>query len=103
MYNIEYVNKVKGMSKKIVLDELEKDIDSNFDKLKTIKNSSSELDKLKVAAKEHLKAKKSTTIRISEGDLEMMRVKASKLGILYQTYINILIHKDATEGSKSAL
>jgi len=91
------------MSKKIILDEFEKDIESNFDKLKTMDNSSAELDKLKMAAKEHMKAKKRITIRVSEVDLETMRLKASKLGIPYQTYINILIHKDATAESHDAI
>ena len=50
-----------------------------------------------------MKAKKRITIRISESDLEIMRVKASKLGITYQTYITILLHKDAAEGTKSIL
>jgi predicted DNA binding CopG/RHH family protein len=39
--------------------------------------------------------KKSITIRISGGDIQAMKVKAAKMGVPYQTYINILIHRDA--------
>ena len=40
---------------------------------------------------------KSVTIRLSEDDIETMKNKASKLGIPYQTYIKMVIHKDACE------
>jgi predicted DNA binding CopG/RHH family protein len=39
--------------------------------------------------------KKSITIRISGSDIQAMKVKAAKMGVPYQTYINILIHRDA--------
>ena len=39
--------------------------------------------------------KKSITIRISNSDIQAMKVKAAKMGVPYQTYINILIHRDA--------
>ena len=39
--------------------------------------------------------KKPITIRLLESDIKAMKAKASKMGIPYQTYINILIHKDA--------
>ena len=42
-----------------------------------------------------MKRKKSITIRISEIDLEAMQIKASNLGVPYQTDINMLIHNDA--------
>ena len=55
------------------------------------------------AAKLHAKIKKSITLRVHEIDLEAMRLKASRLGIPYQTYINMLIHKDAAKGLKYAV
>lgn len=49
---------------------------------------------LEVAAKNYLSEKKRITIEMSRHDIEAVKIKASKLGIPYQTYINILIHKD---------
>lgn len=86
------------MSKKIILDELEKDIEENFETLKSIKNVEDEIALLTETAKSHIKRKKSITIRIREVDLEIIQIKASKLGIPYQTYINMLIHKNAMTG-----
>ena len=42
-------------------------------------------------------ATKSITIRVPEEDIEAMKSKASKLGLPYQTYIKMVIHKDASE------
>ena len=86
------------MSKRIVLDPYEQDIEDNFERLQSITNLEKEKAMLKEAAKRHVKRKKSITIRISEVDLETMQIKASKLGIPYQTYINMIIHKDAASG-----
>jgi len=83
------------MSKRIVLDKFEQDIEDNFESLKSSKNLVREKALIQRAAKNHIKRKRSITIRISEMDLEAMQIKASKLGIPYQTYINMLIHKDA--------
>ncbi len=47
-------------------------------------------------AQKHIQTKRPITIRVSEEGLEAMKIKASRLGIPYQTYINMLIHKDAT-------
>lgn len=86
------------MSNKIVLDQYEQDIEDNFDNLQSVTNLEKEKAMLKEAAQGHVKRKKSITIRVSEIDLEAMQIKASKLGIPYQTYINMLIHKDAVSG-----
>jgi predicted DNA binding CopG/RHH family protein len=40
---------------------------------------------------------KSITIRLSEEDINAMKTKATKLGLPYQTYIKMVIHKDACE------
>lgn len=84
------------MSKKIYLDTFEQDIENNFESLRPIDNLKIEMALINQAALTHLKRKKSITLRIYEFDLEAMRIKASKLGVPYQTYINMLIHKDAT-------
>lgn len=81
--------------KRIILDEYEKEIEDNIDLLVPVKNLKRERDAILKAAKAHVKNRKSITIRVQKVDLEAMKLKASKLGIPYQTYINMLIHKDA--------
>lgn len=86
------------MNDKLVLDAYEQDIEDNFESLVEIDDMKEKIFMLRNAAKNHIKKKKSITIRVSETDLEAMHIKASKLGVPYQTYINILIHKDAVSG-----
>jgi len=83
------------MSKKVHLDELEQDIEDNYEVLEPIANMEAEMAAIKKAATQYSKRKKSITLRVHEMDLEIMKIKASKVGVLYQTYINMLIHKDA--------
>jgi predicted DNA binding CopG/RHH family protein len=83
------------MNKNYRLDASEQDIEDNFEKLKSIDNQDAEINLIYNASLKHSKCKKPITLRVQETDLEVMRVKASKLGIPYQTYINMLIHKDA--------
>jgi predicted DNA binding CopG/RHH family protein len=84
------------MKKKIILDNFEQDIENNLESLSSVSNLKEEMLLIKKAAINHIKRKKSITLRISEMDLEAMKIKASRLGVPYQTYINILVHKDAT-------
>jgi len=84
------------MTKKTILDDYEKDIEENLGKRELLSDLDSEMELIQKAASSHKKKKKSITIRLSEYDLEAIKVKASKLGIPYQTYINIIIHKDVT-------
>jgi predicted DNA binding CopG/RHH family protein len=83
------------MKKKIKLDLYEREIKKNLHKAKPVENQKANLAKPKLAKKNYIAAKKSVTIRLSEGDLEAMKLKAEKMGIPYQTYINIVIHRDA--------
>jgi len=69
---------------------------SNFEKQSSIKNQE-DFNFFQNAAKTHLKKKQSITIRVAEQDIETIKIKASKLGLPYQTYINMLIHKEATK------
>ena len=78
------------------LDDFEKDIENNFEKQLPMKNMSREISLLTSTAALHSKSKKSITIRVHEMDLEAIRIKASRVGVPYQTYINMLIHNDAT-------
>ena len=80
----------------MTLDDFEKDIEDNFENLQPITNIAEEIALLKNVASNHSKNRKSITIRIPEMDLEAIRLKASKAGIPYQTYINMLIHQDAS-------
>ena len=84
------------MTKKIKLDEFERDIEDNFESLSEISDMQKEIALIKQSASNHAKKGKSITLRINDMDLEALKIKASKLGIPYQTYINMLIHKDAT-------
>ena len=81
---------------KYKLDKYEQEIEDNFEKQVSI-TTQGELNKLKMIAKNHLKKKRSITIRVAEHDIEAIKLKASKLGLAYQTYINMLIHKEATK------
>lgn len=86
------------MNKQIALDEFEQDIENNFESLHSVAQVTSEMILIKQAALEHRKRKKSITLRVHEIDIEVIKIKASKLGIPYQTYINMLIHKDVRSG-----
>ncbi|ACP53639.1 Unknown [Rickettsia africae ESF-5] len=48
-------------------------------------------------AKAHISKKRSVTIRIAEHDIEAIKIKASKYGLPYQIYLNMLIHSDPTK------
>ncbi|WP_341748235.1 CopG family antitoxin [Candidatus Tisiphia endosymbiont of Dascillus cervinus] len=78
------------------LDKYEQDIEINFEEQPSIKNQN-DIKLFQNAAKTHLKRKYPITIRVAEQDIEAIKIKASKLGLAYQTYINMLIHKEATK------
>lgn len=81
------------MSRK--LDKYEQDIEDNYEKQVSIPNLKEKIKLFQEAAKRHLKNKKAITIRVSPADIEAIKIKASKHGLPYQTYINMLIHQDA--------
>ena len=78
------------------LDKYELDIENNFQNQPSIKNTQ-QLEILRKSATQHQKSKKSITIRVANYDLEAIKLKASKMGLAYQTYINMLIHQEATK------
>ncbi len=84
------------MSKKVILDAYEQDLEDNLEKCIPSESESSLKQKIIKAANAHLSMKKSITLRTSVHDIEIIKIKASKLGIPYQTYLNMLIHKDAS-------
>lgn len=83
----------------VKLDNYEKDIDDNFFNQESITNSKVQIDSFKQSAIKHLKTKRPVTIRIANNDLEAIKIKASKSGVAYQTYINMIIHKEAIKAS----
>ncbi|MFM8453451.1 MAG: CopG family antitoxin [Gammaproteobacteria bacterium] len=83
--------------KKIILDAYEQEIEDNFEKFTDPKNKKELMQEIVSAAKNHVKNKKPITLRVSANDIEIIKLKASKLGLPYQTYINMLIHKDAIQ------
>ena len=82
----------------VELDEYEQDLEANLELCTRLKPTEEKamIEKLVTTAKNHLAIKKSITLRVSPRDLEVMRLKASRLGVPYQTYINMVIHKDAS-------
>ena len=78
------------------LDKYEQEVEDSFNDQKSIKTKSL-IDNFKTAATQHLKSKKSITIRVANHDLEAIKIKASKMGLAYQTYINMLIHQAASK------
>ncbi len=86
------------MNKNAQLDEYEQELEDNLELCLKLEDSEEKkiIEKLVAAAKSHSNIKKAITLRVSPHDLEIMRIKASRLGIPYQTYINMVIHKDAS-------
>ena len=82
------------MEKAFVLDEYEQEIEDNFQKHVSSIDTQDRIAMLQQAAKDHNKRKKPITIRVHEVDLEAIKIKASRIGVPYQTYINILIHRN---------
>lgn len=77
------------------LDSYEQEIEDTLDSVKPLTNQKELSATLKKAAKKHIQNKKPITIRLSIEDLEAIKIKASKCGLPYQTYLNMIIHKDA--------
>ncbi len=82
------------MSKNYILDEDEKEL------LEQIENGDfledlSELENLKIAAKNTVEKNERVNLRINEKDLLVIKRKATENGLPYQSLINVLIHQYA--------
>lgn len=77
------------------MDKDEQDIEKNFEQQVSV-SEANKLTTFKESATKYFNNKKQITIRVSSQDIEAIKIKASKLGLAYQTYINMLIHKDVT-------
>ena len=84
------------MKKQIILDAYEKDIEAHITGSAHIDNLQEEMALIQAAANQHATRKKSVTIRIHELDLEAIKIIASKKGMPYQTYLNVIIHREAS-------
>lgn len=84
------------MGKRYKLDNEEQELEDNLELCEQLEDESSFRKKIVNAARKHILDKKPITLRVSAHDIEAIRFKASKAGIPYQTYISMLIHKDAT-------
>lgn len=84
--------------KPIVLDDDEKVIEKNFDRLKSYSPAvkAKKMELYKQAAKTHTPKNKRITIRIHSGDLERIKHLAALEGLPYQTYITSILHKLST-------
>ena len=79
---------------KNTLDAYEQEILDRYESGKMEKGSVS--DSLVTAAQATMRKNKNINIRISENDLESIKLQAAREGLPYQTLIGSLIHKYAT-------
>jgi len=80
--------------KKIVLDPEEEKIERNFERYKPASKAFKRRIKTII---EGTRKSRPISLRINESDLNMLKEKASKNGLPYQTMINVVIHKYVTD------
>ncbi len=78
--------------------ELLKEFESN--EFKKIRGVEKEKDRYKKHAKETLSKRRSINIRISERDLQKLKVLAAEKGLPYQTLISSLLHQHINKKNK---
>lgn len=79
---------------KIKLNKFEKEIEKNILSYKPI--SSEERTKIEKIIK-RANEKKNISLRVNSQDLELLKLRAEKEGIPYQTFISSILHKFITE------
>lgn len=80
--------------KKIILDTEEKEIERNFEKYKPVsKETKTRIEKIIEGSRKS----RPISLRINENDLVILKEKAIKHGLPYQTMINVVIHKYVTD------
>ncbi len=92
---------VKKQRIKPNLDEYEQDIEDRLDSSKSLstKMKATEIEKLKSAAKEHVRKRnkeKRISIRVFSSDLERIKEIAEDEGLPYQTLVTSILHKFST-------
>jgi len=79
---------------KIELDEYEKDIEKNILKYRQASTEKkTQIEKIIQKAKD----KKNISLRVNGQDLDLLKLKAEKEGIPYQTLISSILHKFVTD------
>ena len=81
------------------LDEEERDLAESLDRIDTkgIPEPSAETQaKLKTAAKQYMRAEAKMNIRIDPRELQMIRDRAAREGLKYQTLVKSVLHKYLT-------
>ena len=83
------------MRKMTKLDAYEKEISNAFDKgkLRTVKNKSKELNRLRAAARNTIKKDARINIRLTRRDLVAIKSRAVAEGVPYQTLASSVLHK----------
>ena len=83
------------MKKYFELDEEEQELLEEYERgeWKSVKNFAQEKKRFMQIAKNTLKKTKNINIRLTEGDLHRLKVKAMEEGIPYQTLAASILHK----------
>ena len=82
------------MQKKVKLTKYEQSIEKDILKYKDV--SPEEFNRIKKIIKK-AKEKKNISLRLNSQDLELLKLRAEKEGIPYQTFISSILHKFITD------
>lgn len=85
------------------LDRYEKEILDSFenDEWQEVENMEEEIDKHSKFAEETFKKNKRVNVRLSQKDINLIKIKAMEEGIPYQTLMASVLHKFAAGKSSS--
>ena len=80
--------------KKIVLDQEEKEIEADFENYQPASKAfRSRIEKIATSSRKT----RAISLRMNESDLNLLKEKAEKNGLPYQTMINVVVHKYVTD------
>ena len=80
--------------KKVILDAEEQEIEDNIHKLVPVsKERMKHIEKIIEGSRKS----RAISLRVNGNDLDLLKLKANKNGLPYQTMINVLIHKFVTD------
>lgn len=87
------------MKKYFELDKEEQELLEEFERgeWKSVKNFAAEKKRFMQIARNTIKKTKNINIRLTEGDLHKLKVKAMEEGIPYQTLVASILHKATSE------
>lgn len=83
------------------LDKYEKDILESFtnNEWRKVENMEAEIERHKMYAHETFKKEKRVNIRLSQRDINLLKIKAMEEGLPYQTLMASVLHKYAANKS----